>query len=1006
MGIFDSFLKARKRPPTEMDAEYTAASIRVGEEFAASSQNAINQVDFNRVGRAMTGSIWNASSIIATECASHPLKLYRRANSGKRVGKCVKIDKRQSDFLTGRSSSCKVTAKQASMADSAGTIEEVIEHPALDLLSDPDPVTTASDFLTMLYWYREVAGKAYVWTGEQTKDGPSGLYILHPQFTQPVLSRQDFISAYRYGRDITGVIEIPAEQVIFSPYQRDPFRPWDGISWLTSVEQYADAENAALIAEVQRWKNSGQAGFILKVPMTYTDQQMKQVEAALRAKAGPLAAGRALIIREAEIVQSASKAHEMGYIEGLTQAEKAIYRAAGIPEAIWKLNDANLAGAKMGERLLMRSCFKRMRRVAEDMTAYLLPMFGEEDGTMWFGYENPDLEDQVAEASMMNAAFIAGVVSEDEYRKVLYLPPRNGSDSVDIDEEEMTVAQADDAEASDDSESELDDVEESNDEMTDDTVTEAPAETTSVDASATDTVQAAASDINVASTALNGAQVQALLELATAVSSNQLPSESARAIAAAAFPTVAPEVLDAVFKPLSSFTPASAPQQSDSFKSIRGLVHRSKDGDDTPVAAVEQSKAEEGFVPPEQVRRNAERALEWRREYNRGMTPVGVARARDLMNGRALSADTISRMVSYFARHEVDKQAEGFNDGEDGFPSAGRIAWDGWGGDEGKAWAERIAARFDDEEKMCDDQEKMCGSPEHEEGKMKPPSELTEEELRQLAEFLKPLLMPKSVRVDRYDWDGQCGCALDGIHGKAKQEETDDKIEEEIRRAIEEWAKRTIPEVIRQLDKTETVQFTDLSRTQLQEVLAVGVEAAFKAGAQDTLSSFNSTLPPLSSEQAAKYIQQYNFNLVSGVTRTMRDQLQTQISSGIEAGATRNEIAEKLLENVDDMSRNRATVIAQTETARAYQHGALQQGIEMGIPAKKWRLSGNPCGLCEAAARKSRSEPVPIGEPFLRAGETIMGTDGKLYTMKMDVMVASEAHPNCACGTTKVDEEV
>jgi hypothetical protein len=49
-------------------------------------------------------------------------------------------------------------------------------------------------------------------------------------------------------------------------------------------------------------------------------------------------------------------------------------------------------------------------------------------------------------------------------------------------------------------------------------------------------------------------------------------------------------------------------------------------------------------------------------------------------------------MSSYFARHRVDKQAEGFNFGESGFPSAGRVAWDAWGGDAGDRWAKRIIA--------------------------------------------------------------------------------------------------------------------------------------------------------------------------------------------------------------------------------------------------------------------------------------------------------------------------
>lgn len=91
--------------------------------------------------------------------------------------------------------------------------------------------------------------------------------------------------------------------------------------------------------------------------------------------------------------------------------------------------------------------------------------------------------------------------------------------------------------------------------------------------------------------------------------------------------------------------------------------------------------------PTDEMAREATRGLEWRREYNRGGTEVGVARARDISNRATLSPETIGRMVSYFARHEIDKQAQGFRPGEDGYPSAGRIAWALWGGDAGQSWA-------------------------------------------------------------------------------------------------------------------------------------------------------------------------------------------------------------------------------------------------------------------------------------------------------------------------------
>jgi len=104
----------------------------------------------------------------------------------------------------------------------------------------------------------------------------------------------------------------------------------------------------------------------------------------------------------------------------------------------------------------------------------------------------------------------------------------------------------------------------------------------------------------------------------------------------------------------------------------------------------------DSFSPPQQVRSNAARSLELRRKHNRGMTAVGVARARDLSNGKNISADTIKRMHSYFARHEVDKKGKDWANQSN--PSAGYIAWLGWGGDAGRSWVNGIIKKLDAKE--------------------------------------------------------------------------------------------------------------------------------------------------------------------------------------------------------------------------------------------------------------------------------------------------------------------
>ena len=111
------------------------------------------------------------------------------------------------------------------------------------------------------------------------------------------------------------------------------------------------------------------------------------------------------------------------------------------------------------------------------------------------------------------------------------------------------------------------------------------------------------------------------------------------------------------------------------------------------------------YKPTDAMKEEAQRGLDWRREHGRGGTEVGIARARDISNGKSLSEETVKRMHSFFSRHEVDKDAEGFSPGEEGYPSNGRIAWALWGGDAGFAWSRRIAKSLEKERSMQDVEE-------------------------------------------------------------------------------------------------------------------------------------------------------------------------------------------------------------------------------------------------------------------------------------------------------------
>ena len=98
------------------------------------------------------------------------------------------------------------------------------------------------------------------------------------------------------------------------------------------------------------------------------------------------------------------------------------------------------------------------------------------------------------------------------------------------------------------------------------------------------------------------------------------------------------------------------------------------------------------LTPPVAAAKAAEQGLKLRKEHKRGGTRVGVARAHQLMKREPLSADVVKRMASYFARHAVDKNGKDFDNAEN--PSAGFIAWQLWGGDAGRDWADKKKAEL------------------------------------------------------------------------------------------------------------------------------------------------------------------------------------------------------------------------------------------------------------------------------------------------------------------------
>ena len=121
------------------------------------------------------------------------------------------------------------------------------------------------------------------------------------------------------------------------------------------------------------------------------------------------------------------------------------------------------------------------------------------------------------------------------------------------------------------------------------------------------------------------------------------------------------------------------PEEDEALPTLRDMLARRTDA------------LNRALIPPADAAANARAALKVRKEKPRsqqGMTRVGLARANQLANRRPVSLATVERMAAYFERHEQDKKGATW-----ATKGKGWQAWNGWGGDEGWAWAKRVLAR-------------------------------------------------------------------------------------------------------------------------------------------------------------------------------------------------------------------------------------------------------------------------------------------------------------------------
>ena len=155
-------------------------------------------------------------------------------------------------------------------------------------------------------------------------------------------------------------------------------------------------------------------------------------------------------------------------------------------------------------------------------------------------------------------------------------------------------------------------------------------------------------------------------------------------------------------------------------------------------------------------------------------------------------------------------------------------------------------------------------------------------------------------------------------------------------------------------------------RLPARRIIQTDITKAYMAGAQRGITflqalGVKTTYNPMPVDQkVVSILEQRNLADLDGITQAMSTDIMRKMSDGVLDGRGIESIARDIDESIDGIGRDRARLLARTETMTAFNRAAKTQYEKVGVDEVEWYTSHleNVCGGCEALDGKR----FPINE--------------------------------------------
>lgn len=374
------------------------------------------------------------ANINATAVANTPLKLYVKTDKGQRKARCLtkKISKSKADYL----SSLPFLQKQLR---SFVEVEEVVSHPALDLLDRVNPLPWIhSEWLKVQsQLYQEITGKCY-WLviKNPVLNIPTEIWILPSQNTKPKSEPEsrNIIDYYLYQAGGLDEKKYSTDQIIpfFMPNLENPYA--DGMSPLAASWESNEVAGKLIAHENSFLDNEARPDVVLspkdKDQALYHDDAKSWAREYSKAFSRQRTGGVFVPEEAVDITPITYPPRDLARLEIHKWSKEEICNSYDIPTALLEhtnINRATLEAARQQHAL--NGVLPRTNRNASNLNASYIP-YWDDSGRLFFAYDDPVPE--LREIKMQeNVQFVMnGIKTPNEARAEYDMPPHPDGDEL------------------------------------------------------------------------------------------------------------------------------------------------------------------------------------------------------------------------------------------------------------------------------------------------------------------------------------------------------------------------------------------------------------------------------------------------------------------------------------------------------------------------------------------------------------------------------------------------